>query len=54
MDMSAHIGGLAVGLIGGYLFAKKPRAVWFFDVAMMALLLVGMRIVTEHYVQILH
>ncbi|WP_456391618.1 rhomboid family intramembrane serine protease [Nitratifractor sp.] len=39
IDMSAHIGGLSVGLVGGYLASKTPWAFWLFVgiIALMAL-----------------
>ena len=36
IDMSAHIGGLIVGFVGGYL-ARYPRAVWGWTLLMLAL-----------------
>ena len=34
VDMSAHIGGLVVGFIGGYFVAKNAKYIWLYMVAM--------------------
>lgn len=34
IDVSAHIGGLIVGMVGGYLLAKNPRWVVVYSIAM--------------------
>ena len=39
IDVSAHVGGLVAGIVGGFIIAKKPKFVWAY-VALSLLLLV--------------
>jgi len=39
IDVSAHIGGLAVGFVGGFVIARNPKSVWIFSAAMVVLIL---------------
>ncbi len=52
VDMSAHIGGLVVGVIGGYVIAKRPATLWLFNGVMVLLLYAGIQLVASEYVQI--
>jgi rhomboid protease GluP len=49
IDMSAHIGGLLTGFVGGYWLAKRPDHLLFFIGTMVALLAVCVTILQEHY-----
>ena len=40
IDVSAHVGGLIAGMVGGFVIAKNPKFVWAY-VAVSLLLLVG-------------
>ncbi|MDM5271351.1 rhomboid family intramembrane serine protease [Sulfurovum sp. zt1-1] len=39
IDMSAHIGGLMVGFIGGMMLSYNPRWLWFYSIVMVITLL---------------
>jgi rhomboid protease GluP len=52
IDVSAHIGGLIVGLIGGFVISKNPKWVWVFSAAMALVMFVVMQYLPSHYVQI--
>ena len=42
IDVSAHIGGLVVGFIGGFIVSKNPKFIWGYSALMIvAMLLVG-------------
>jgi len=38
IDMSAHIGGLVVGFVGGYMISKNPKFVYLFGLLMILLI----------------
>jgi len=40
IDVSAHVGGLVAGMIGGFIIAKNPKFVWGYIVASLFLLIV--------------
>jgi len=44
IDMSAHIGGLIAGIIGGVMIAKNLKLIWLY----MALALIGLFILNNH------
>ena len=52
IDVSAHIGGLVVGVIGGFIISKNPKWVWAFSAAMAFVMFVVMQYLPSHYVQI--
>jgi len=52
IDVSAHIGGLLVGLIGGFVISKNPKWVWSFSVVMIAVILVTIQYLPTYYVQV--
>ncbi len=51
IDMSAHIGGLFVGMLGGYMVAKYPRSLPFFVLFGIVAVIVGAKYLSD--VQIL-
>lgn len=53
IDMSAHIGGLLVGLIGGFVISKNPKWVWPYSAVMLLLMFAVMYYLPQHYVQVL-
>lgn len=53
IDVSAHVGGLLVGVLGGYIIAKNPKWVWFYSVAMIFLMIAVMRYLPSQYAQTL-
>ena len=53
IDVSAHVGGLVVGFIGGFLISKNHNWVWFYSVIMVLLILSIMYYLTSEYAQIL-
>ena len=52
IDVSAHIGGLVIGLIGGFVISKDPKWVWAFSAVMMLVMFAVMQYLPSHYVQI--
>ena len=52
IDVSAHIGGLIVGLIGGFVISKNSKWVWAFSLVMALAMLAVMEYLPHHYVQI--
>ena len=53
IDVSAHIGGLVVGLIGGFVISKNPKWVWAYSAAMALLMLAVIRYLPSYYAQVL-
>ena len=53
VDMSAHIGGLVVGAMGGFIISKNPRWIWAYGVTMVLLVMAIISYLPQHYVQIL-
>ncbi len=53
IDMSAHIGGLVVGMLGGYMVAKYPRSLPFFVLFGIIIVIVGAQYLSLNYDQIL-
>ena len=52
IDVSAHIGGLVVGLIGGFVISKNPKWVWAFSAVMVIVILAVMDYLPHYYVQV--
>lgn len=51
VDVSAHIGGLVVGLIGGFFISKNPTWVWSYSVAMILVIVAFMNYLPGQYAQ---
>ena len=52
IDVSAHIGGLIIGLIGGFVISKDPKWIWAYSGAMLIMMIAVMQYLPNHYVQI--
>jgi len=52
IDVSAHIGGLLVGLIGGFVISKNPKWIWVYSSVMVFVIIAMMQYLPNHYVQI--
>ena len=53
VDVSAHIGGLLVGVLGGYVIAKNPKWVWGYNLVMILLMIGFMQYLPSQYAQTL-
>ena len=53
IDVSAHIGGLLVGLIGGFVISKNPKWIWGYSLAMILVIFALIAYLPSHYVQVL-
>lgn len=53
VDVSAHIGGLIVGFIGGFALSKNPKWIWTYSVAMVLLIMLLISYLPHQYVQTL-
>ena len=53
IDVSAHIGGLVIGIIGGFVISKNPKWVWAFSLSMIVLMYAIMQYLPSYYVQVL-
>lgn len=51
VDVSAHVGGLVIGFIGGYVVSKNPKWVWIYSVAMILLMIGFMQYLPSQYAQ---
>ncbi len=52
IDVSAHIGGLIVGIIGGFIISKNPKWVWLFSALMVGIMLAVMNYLPSYYMGI--
>ena len=53
IDVSAHIGGLIVGFIGGFVLSKNPKWILAYSTAMILVIMAIASYLPDHYVQIL-
>jgi len=53
VDVSAHVGGLIVGFIGGFVISKNPKWIWVYSIAMVLLMLSIMQYLPSQYAQML-
>ena len=53
VDVSAHIGGLIIGFIGGYIISKNPKRVWFYSIAMICIMIPVMQYLPSQYARTL-
>ena len=54
IDVSAHIGGLIVGMIGGFVIAKNHKWVWLYSAVMTGIMLLMISYLSKQYVGILN
>lgn len=50
VDVSAHIAGLAVGMVGGFVLSKKPQWVWIVATTIVGLIVWMSRILLDEHV----
>ena len=50
-DVSAHVGGLIAGFIGGYVISKNPKWIWSYSVTMILLMVAIMSYLPSQYAQ---
>jgi len=53
IDVSAHIGGLIVGVVGGFIISKNPKWVWAYSLAMLLVMFAIMQYLPGYYVEVL-
>ncbi len=53
VDVSAHLGGLAVGFAGGFILSKNPRSILVYSAAMVAIMILMGRFLSGEYVSAL-
>jgi len=51
IDVSAHVGGLIVGAIGGYVISKNAKLVWGYNLVMIAVMIAMMSYLPSQYAQ---
>jgi rhomboid protease GluP len=54
IDVSAHIGGLLAGFVGGFMLSRNPRQGVLYAVLMGTILFAGLLYFPEYYVQMAH
>ncbi len=52
IDVSAHIGGLIIGLIGGYVISKNPKWIWAYSGVMLMIMFAVIQYLPAHYIEI--
>ncbi len=53
IDVSAHVGGLVVGFLGGFVISKNPKWVWPYSLAMLILMFAVVQYLPSYYAQVL-
>ena len=53
IDVSAHIGGLVIGFIGGFILSKDPKWISVYNILMILLSIAIASTLREHYAQTL-
>jgi rhomboid protease GluP len=53
VDVSAHIGGLFVGMLGGFLISKNPKLFLLYSSAMLLVMVAWMPYLSHQYAQVL-
>jgi len=53
IDMSAHIAGLIVGFVGGFMLSKDPKWIWIYSAIMIVIMFAFYDYLPSHYVQTL-
>ena len=53
VDVSAHLGGLAVGVVGGFVLSKNPKWIFAYTAAMFAVMILMGRFLSGEYVSTL-
>jgi len=53
VDVSAHLGGLAVGFVGGFVLSKNPKWIFAYSAAMFAVMIIMGRFLSGEYVSTL-
>jgi len=51
VDVSAHVGGLIAGFIGGYIISKNPKWIWSYSAVMILLMVAIMSYLPSQYAQ---
>ena len=51
VDVSAHMGGLVIGFIGGFIISKNPKWVYAYSMAMVLLMVAIMSYLPTQYAQ---
>ncbi len=54
IDVSAHIGGLVIGMIGGYIISKNPKWIWFYSASMAGVVLLMIAYLSEHHIGVVN
>jgi rhomboid protease GluP len=53
IDVSAHIGGLVIGFVGGFVLSKNPKWIFAYSTAMIVIIITMVSYLPDHYVQVL-
>lgn len=53
VDVSAHLGGLAVGVVGGFILSKNPKSIFVYSAVMVVIMILMGRFLSGEYVSTL-